>query len=185
MIDRYIINDNEVTFYIISTKGKHQGERECFMGLEDFERIKDFPVNASYREEVASKFYLTFTEYLGVGKGANGKSNGVIHYIHRYIMDAKEDEYVDHINHNTLDNRRENLRISKNKENTKHRSGKNSNNKSGYRNVSQRRNKWVVQLQINGINTVIKKFPIDQLDEAGAFAKIKREQLYGTYAGNS
>ena len=43
--------------------------------------------------------------------------------------------YIDHINHNTLDNRLENLRITINNKNSKNRRHKNSNNKTGYRNV--------------------------------------------------
>lgn len=50
--------------------------------------------------------------------------------LHRFIMDAKKGELVDHINHDTLDNRRSNLRIatpSQNLANVKSRRGK-----SGY-----------------------------------------------------
>jgi hypothetical protein len=40
----------------------------------------------------------------------NGKENKTF-YIHREIMSAEKDFQVDHINHDTLDNRRVNLRI--------------------------------------------------------------------------
>lgn len=42
-------------------------------------------------------------------------------YLHRVLMQPKKGEYIDHINHDTLDNRRENLKIvtpSENKRNT-------------------------------------------------------------------
>src|SRR5581483_5558367 len=40
--------------------------------------------------------------------------------MHRYLMGAKEGEVVDHINFNTLDNRRENLRVVTPSENCVH-----------------------------------------------------------------
>ena len=38
-------------------------------------------------------------------------------YLHRIIMNAKKGDVIDHINHDTLDNRRENLRIVTHSEN--------------------------------------------------------------------
>ena len=42
--------------------------------------------------------------------------------LHRMIMNPKESEVVDHINHNTLDNSRENLRVCTQSENLQNRS---------------------------------------------------------------
>lgn len=38
-------------------------------------------------------------------------------FLHRYIMNCPEEKIIDHINHNTLDNRKSNLRICNNYEN--------------------------------------------------------------------
>jgi hypothetical protein len=92
-------------------------------------------------------------------------------------------EYGDHYNHDTLDNREENLRPSSNSNNNKHRKGANSNNKSGYRNVCFVEGKWIVQLQINGKNTRLGSF--DDVHEAGKFAEEMRKQYYGEYAGGN
>lgn len=127
-------------------------------------------------------WYAQATEYLGI---INGKPAYKTYYLSKLILkaDYNKRECVDHKNHNTLDNRKDNLRIGVIKKNTKNRKSKNSNNKSGYRNVSwnKSRNKWVVQLIIDGKNSVVGLF--DDVHEAGAFAKKKREELYGSFKG--
>lgn len=67
------------------------------------------------------------------------------------------------------------------------RKSRNSNNKSGYRNVSwsSHDNKWIVQLQVNKKNTVLGRFPQDKLLEAAKFAEEKRKELYGEFAGHN
>ena len=79
------------------------------------------------------------------------------------------------------------MRIIDNKHNLRNRKGKNSNNKSGYRNVcfDKRENAWIVQLQIDGKCKRVGKFPEDQLEEAAKFAKEMREKYYGDFAGES
>ena len=43
--------------------------------------------------------------------------NKVIKYMHRYIMNCPDDKVIDHINHDTLDNRKSNLRICSQQQN--------------------------------------------------------------------
>ena len=57
-------------------------------------------------------------------------------YLHRYLLDAPNDMVVDHINHNTLDNRRENLKLCTNQENNENRDGAYSTSRTGIRGVS-------------------------------------------------
>ena len=105
----------------------------------------------------------------------------------KFTMDAKDDEVVDHINHDTLDNTKGNLRCIPWKNNSTNRKSRNSNNKSGYRNVSwsKNENKWLVQLQINKKNTVLGKFVYEDLDKAGQFAEEMRQKYYGKFAGSN
>ena len=102
-------------------------------------------------------------------------------YLHRWILNLDDQVVVDHINHNSFDNRKSNLRITNDSSNLKNRKGKNSNNKSGYRNVCWIYNKWVVQIVINGKNTILGKF--NDVDEAGAFAEEMRKKYYGKFSG--
>ena len=90
---------------------------------------------------------------------------------------------VDHINNNDLDNRKSNLRIADRDDNSKNRKSKNSNNKSGYRNVCNINGWWCVQLMINGKNTRLARFK--NVDEAGTYAEVARQKYYGDYAGRS
>lgn len=70
--------------------------------------------------------------------------------LHRIIMNVKNGEYVDHINGNKLDNRKQNLRICTNQENNFNK-GLYSHNTSGVTGVSwdKSRNKWEVSIKIN------------------------------------
>ena len=57
-------------------------------------------------------------------------------YLHRYLMDAQSGTYVDHINHDTLDNRKSNLRIVTNQVNNANRAGAYNTSRTGIRGVS-------------------------------------------------
>jgi hypothetical protein len=103
----------------------------------------------------------------------------------RFLLNYNDGKLkVDHIDHDTLNNRKKNLRLSENKQNTKHRTRRNSNNKSGYRNVSWIEGWYRIQLQINGKNTRLpEKF--DDVHKAGKFAEKMRKKYYGEYAGKN
>lgn len=68
--------------------------------------------------------------------------------LHRIIMNCPKGKVVDHINHNGLDNRKENLRICNVADNNRNRS-LSSRNTSGYTGISwsTKMNKWKVSLQ--------------------------------------
>jgi len=79
--------------------------------------------------------------------------------MHRIITNCPKELTVDHKSHDTLDNREANLRMCTLKQNKENLHGSQRNNKtSGIRNVSwcTRTNKWVVQLQHNGLKMHIK-----------------------------
>lgn len=75
---------------------------------------------------------------------------GKMHNFHRLIINAKPGEIVDHINHNGLDNRKENLRIVTHQMNILN-SRKNPKTSSKYKGVSwdSDRNKWSVKIMFN------------------------------------
>lgn len=142
--------------------------------LDLYWHIRYAPDNQSYYAQATQRYTKE-----------DGRRAGRSLYLHveimkRYInLDGK---HVDHKNHDTLNNKKKNLRVVEQNNNLKHRKGKNSNNKSGYRNVCWIYNAWVVQLNINGKNTRLGKF--DDVHEAGKFAEKMRKKYYGEYAGN-
>lgn len=91
---------------------------------------------SAFRDSHTKSYYAARREYLG-----GGKKNAKFHKIsmHRLIMYAPKGMQVDHINGNTLDNRKENLRICTNAEN-QHNSNKPKNNLSGFKGVTWHKN---------------------------------------------
>ncbi len=69
--------------------------------------------------------------------------------MHRQILNAPKGSEVDHINHNGLDNRQENLRLCSNSQNHQN-TLKSAKNTSGYKGVSKhsKANKWVSQIYV-------------------------------------
>jgi hypothetical protein len=110
---------------------------------------------------------------------ANGGAKSV--YLHRVIMNAPDGLDVDHINHNKLDNRKENLRVVSRSQNCMNRKGPDRDNTSGYRGVtwSKKAKKWQAQLAITHF---IGYF--ENREEAAAAARKARARLM-THSGES
>ena len=133
---------------------------------------------------LSKAYYVEATEHLGM---ENGKIKNRIERLHIFLLNPEHDPsiVVDHINGNTLDNRRSNLRIAHTDTNAMHRTRLNCNNKTGDRNViynkAYKKKPYHVQLQINGKNTVLGKF--SDVDEAGDYAEKMRQKYYGKFKG--
>ena len=153
---------------------------KAIIDKEDLNKIKEKQWHVWFSPNTQS-WYVRATNYLGL---INGKPKYDSTMLHRFILNVNKRVVVDHYDHDTLNNRKQNLRISEYAENDKHRSGENKNNTSGYRNVCWKKQsqKWIVQLQINKKNKILGSF--DNVDEAGKFAKKMREKYYGEYKGN-
>ena len=101
--------------------------------------------------------------------------------MHREIINAPENIFVDHINMDALDNRRENLRLCSKQENCCNK-GKFSNNTSGYKGVSwdKRGERWVAQIRVNLSSKHLGYFDTPE-DAARAYDKAAR-QYHGEFA---
>lgn len=97
---------------------------------EDYDRV--LSCGSWYANEASpDMFYAAHTAY------KNGKTQKIM--MHRFIMDAQPGLVVDHINHDTLDNQKKNLRLCSHQENLKNRKNK----RKGYF-FSAQFNKWIV-----------------------------------------
>lgn len=183
--NKYIIKDDITEIYL---KKRNKETEICIIDTEDLQRLIDFNVTWYIKFNKNNK-----TNYV-IANIYNGKINGKLQNstitLQTFILntrtgDSKNRIIVDHKDHNPMNNKKENLRIIINQNNSRHRKGKNINNTSGYRNVSwdKKNNNWMVQLQVEGKNKILGRF--DNVDEAGKFAEIKRKELYGKFAGEN
>lgn len=107
--------------------------------------------------------------------------------MHRVIMERMTgrllatNELADHINHNGLDNRRENLRIATHAQN-QHNRNRSRNTKQTYRGVrwDGRQQKWVAKIKLNRKYIHIGAFD-DELKAYEAYCE-KADELYGEFA---
>lgn len=86
-------------------KSKKFGGKIVFIDDSDFEKIKDFTWGLAEGKKTFYARARVMVDRLS--------EIGTKHVrMHRLIMGVAEDTQIDHINHNGLDNRRENLRIA-------------------------------------------------------------------------
>ena len=104
--------------------------------------------------------------------------------LHRLIMDCPDDMIVDHINHNRLDNRKCNLRICTQHQNSMNQN-KRSNNTSGYTGVlwDKAKNKWMARIKVNYKQIFLGYY--DTLEEAIKARKQAEIKYFGEYRNKS
>lgn len=112
-------------------------------------------------------------------KSANGSSGYAVATIkmHRLITNARKEEVVDHINHDKLDNRRENLRIVTHSQNI-HNRPPSVNNKSGYKGVHwiKKEKVWASRISVNGKRIFLGYFE-NLEDAARAYDKAAKKHV--------
>ncbi len=102
--------------------------------------VIDAPIVRTLRLNLARGGYAVFYK----------KIDGRLHAykLHRSLLAAPGGLVVDHINHDPLDNRRENLRLCTSAENSRNRK-LDPRNKTGFKGVSRNRHSFVATIQVN------------------------------------
>lgn len=132
--NEFILHKNYAEMLIYDKDGNEK--TRILISLEDVEKVKPY----KWQMHSEKGGYIASKSFEGRKKV----------YLHRYLLDAQKNEVVDHINHDTLDNRRCNLRkcsYSQNMMNTR----KPSDNTSGYKGVSWNKckHKWEAYIQLD------------------------------------
>lgn len=138
---------------------------ETLIDTADLERVKQFQ----------NKWYSNWSP-LTQSFYCHGKVNGVHYGLHRWIVQCPANMQVDHFNNDTLDNRRENLRVATPSENMQNRNGANSNARSGARGVhwESDRKKWRGLVRVKGKRIDLGRF--DAIQEAEEAVKRARAE---------
>ena len=167
--------------YILLYKAKRKGR---YLKYSDYQVIgktivddEDFDIFNKYRWFLHSSGYSCRKENYYFN---NIRRTHTI-YLHREIINCPKNKFVDHINHETLDNRKENLRVVTNQENHMNgckRNGTSSKYKGVYKHTHA--NKWQAQLTFNQQLFYLGIFN-SEVEAAKAYNE-KAKELFGDYA---
>lgn len=141
---------------------------------------EDLPLIHDYRWRAAKTSHCRFYYAVAEGTVRGGTARKTI-YMHRLILGARPGQFVDHINGNTLDNRRSNLRFATSAENAMNR-GLNRTNRTGYKGVSfhRRDQVWEAWIRKNGKGRYLGRFSNPE-DAARAY-DMAALQMFGEFA---
>lgn len=138
---------------------------ECLIDTEDLPSLQYYPGTWTVNRDRSGNYYARTSE---------GQA------MHRVIMKAPKEVVVDHINHNTLDNRKSQLRLATLRNNARNRKGATKLSKSGIRGVGwdSKVCKWRVVVWVDGKNKHLGYY--EDKYEAGRVSTKARLEYFGS-----
>jgi len=161
---------------IIYLRRKNGEVLETLIDTSDLPKLKEF--NKTW----SAHFAPNTNSFYAVSSIRVRKKQKAV-WLHRYLLEVADGKVTDHKNHDTLNNKRENLRILTNAENLQNKKGPNRNNTSGVRGVTRVKgsNKWRAKIGFQGKKIHVGYF--DDLKEAEK-AVIEARRKYLPYSTN-
>ena len=158
----------------ISVRGTHGVPLETKIDLADLPKVQGITQSITARWDRDTRSYYASFQV---------KKNGVatLYRLHRFILGTPFGAVVDHKNHDTLDNRRENIRDCTNTVNQLNRARCNRNNRSsGIRGVSfdKQKRKWSAVVSIGGRRTRLGRFTSREDAAQAVASKFKDLGIY-------
>ena len=151
-----------------------------FEGINQPEDYKLIPISNGLFVKVDNEDFNRVKDINWTNNGSNYARNKKIGYMHRFIIDCPVDMVVDNINHNTLDNRKSNLRICTHQENLMNQSIQN-NTYSKYKGVywNKINKNWNSRICFQYKNINLGSFD-SEVEAAKAYDK-KAKELFGEF----
>jgi hypothetical protein len=143
------------------------GEFRAKIDLEDVDRCKNHKWNVNkYKRLNYERFYIV------------SGSNGLM--LHRFLMNAEKGKVVDHIDNDSMNNRKSNLRVCLHKENSRN-SKDRVNNSSGHKGVSwyKKNNKWMAYIMVDKKHKTLGYF--HDINDAINARRLAEEKYFGEY----
>lgn len=148
------------------------GDFRCFLDDEDYERLKGVHWGGVNKR---GKIYARNE----INVGHRGDTKRTYRYMHREIIPVPPGCIIDHVNGNSLDNRRCNLRPCSRVENMANQK-KRKDNTSGYKGVWKDGKRWRAEIWKAGQRYKLGSF--STLSEAVAVYDAKAKELNGAFA---
>lgn len=147
--------------------------------------MKTIPLTKGYFAIIDDCDFESVSEFSWCASGISVRPyayNDFAGFMHRFIMNAPLKLDVDHIDHNTLNNTRKNLRLCTRSQNLANRRGLQSNNTSNYTGVCWDKKKLKYITYINCKNKRIYLGLFDDPEEAAKERDKKALELFGEFA---
>jgi hypothetical protein len=166
-LNEYILYDDYAEVCLYNTKSEEVARAKI--------DIENITICKQYKWRLKNDGYVVTTTK------TNELPRKTTKYIHRWIMSEPDSKVIDHINHDKLDNRKCNLRVCTQTENSQNKQ-LTDRNKSGCLGVSWSKvmNKWYARINVNGENVYLGYFT--NKEDAIKVRKEAEQKYFGEFA---